>query len=480
MKQGQGATVAAADKIEPQGRFGRVTSFIWITLFLPCPSRGYRSGLLPVRTPGTGQSCAQGAPARAGEWRGWESNPRHHDFQSCALPTELPRLGAAPPGRRAVGKASDRRVEGLIALGGGVDSCSAGAGRRWRRSRWRRSPGAPPADPRTPAALPRAAAPVPDRRGGRGRRADGGDRRLRRRRRPAAGTGRAGADRQPATSARRPARCRPATGIVPLVSVGGGPPLPLWRADSVRQHYLPGTNVLRTVGRFGAGRSRSSARRAAASSAASAAGRRRRLEARRTAGVSFRRDLLGGGSRVHLDDGRARADHRGGAGCGPALALDRAGRWADGAPAWARRSYERSLLVLRALTDRRSGAVAAGARDGWAYVWPRDAGAVAIALAAAGYRAEARRVARFLLGLDLDAAARFDGAGEPVAGREAQGDAAGWVAAAAARAAGLPAPCPRRARVARPRRLPGEIPRRIPRQRARRRQSAGPWSLSRA
>lgn len=27
-------------------------------------------------------------------WRGWESNPRHHDFQSCALPTELPRLGA--------------------------------------------------------------------------------------------------------------------------------------------------------------------------------------------------------------------------------------------------------------------------------------------------------------------------------------------------------------------------------------------------
>ena len=25
------------------------------------------------------------------EWRGRESNPRHHDFQSCALPTELPR-----------------------------------------------------------------------------------------------------------------------------------------------------------------------------------------------------------------------------------------------------------------------------------------------------------------------------------------------------------------------------------------------------
>src|SRR5919112_3718707 len=28
------------------------------------------------------------------EWRGPESNRRHHDFQSCALPTELPRLTA--------------------------------------------------------------------------------------------------------------------------------------------------------------------------------------------------------------------------------------------------------------------------------------------------------------------------------------------------------------------------------------------------
>src|SRR4051812_24709338 len=31
------------------------------------------------------------APLR---WRGPESNRRHHDFQSCALPTELPRLAA--------------------------------------------------------------------------------------------------------------------------------------------------------------------------------------------------------------------------------------------------------------------------------------------------------------------------------------------------------------------------------------------------
>jgi hypothetical protein len=98
--------------------------------------------------------------------------------------------------------------------------------------------------------------------------------------------------------------------------------------------------------------------------------------------------------------------------------------------------YERSLLVLRALTDPRSGASVAGAREGWAYVWPRDAGTAAIAFAAAGYRPEAQRVARFLLGLDLDAAARFRGTGKPVPGRDAQGDAVGWVRAAA-RAAGL-------------------------------------------
>jgi hypothetical protein len=101
--------------------------------------------------------------------------------------------------------------------------------------------------------------------------------------------------------------------------------------------------------------------------------------------------------------------------------------------------YARSLLTLRALTDARSGAVAAGARDGWAYVWPRDAGAAAIALASAGYRAEARRVARFLVRLDVDAAARYRGDGTPVPGRATAGDAAGWIGAAV-RAAGLHAP----------------------------------------
>ena len=119
-------------------------------------------------------------------------------------------------------------------------------------------------------------------------------------------------------------------------------------------------------------------------------------------------------------------------------ALDADRRWlararplGRGAPAWARRLYGRSLLILRALTDRRTGAVAAGARDGWAYVWPRDAGTAALAYAAAGYQREAERVSRFLLGLGLESAARFHGDGRPVAGRAAQGDAVGWVAAAA-------------------------------------------------
>jgi Glycosyl hydrolases family 15 len=180
------------------------------------------------------------------------------------------------------------------------------------------------------------------------------------------------------------------TGIVARMPLGDGT-IPLWRADSVRQRYVPGTNVLRTVARVG----------------------------ERSFAVT--REI--GGAEATRSDRRW---------------LARARPLGDRAPAWARRLYLRSLLVLRALTDRRTGAVAAGARDGWAYVWPRDAGAVAIALASAGYRDEARRVVHFLRGLDLEAAARFDGDGKPVEGRAAQGDAAGWVAAAA-EAAGVPA-----------------------------------------
>src|SRR6185295_13970186 len=43
----------------------------------------------------------------------------------------------------------------------------------------------------------------------------------------------------------------PDTGIQIWVRVAGGPAEPMWEADSVRQRYLPGTNVLRTVARFG-------------------------------------------------------------------------------------------------------------------------------------------------------------------------------------------------------------------------------------
>jgi hypothetical protein len=183
----------------------------------------------------------------------------------------------------------------------------------------------------------------------------------------------------------------PDEAIVARATLPDGRKLPLWRADSVRQLYLPGTNVLRTVALFG---------------------ERRVVVVRRSSG-----------------SGAIRADHRWLARARP-LGVD--------APPWARAMYRRSLLVLRALSDRRSGAVAAGARDGWAYVWPRDGAAVAIALASAGYWPEAQRIVGFLKSLDLSAAARFHGTGEPVPGRDAQGDAAGWIAAAT-RAADLPA-----------------------------------------
>jgi glucoamylase len=181
----------------------------------------------------------------------------------------------------------------------------------------------------------------------------------------------------------------PEAAIVARRGLGGGGTSPLWRADAVWQRYLPGTNALRTVAR---------------------------IDGRRVVIVR----QIGGPA-------AARADRRW---------IARARPLGAGAPGWARRMYVRSLLVLRALTDARSGAAVAGARDGWAYVWPRDAATVAIALASAGYRPEARRVARFLLSLDLGAAARFDGSGGPVPGRGAQGDAAGWVSAAAS-AAGI-------------------------------------------
>jgi glucoamylase len=96
-------------------------------------------------------------------------------------------------------------------------------------------------------------------------------------------------------------------------------------------------------------------------------------------------------------------------------------------PRWARRLYRRSIRVLVALTDPRSGAMIAGERDGWDYVWPRDAAAGAIALQTAGLHAEASRVVGFLSQLDLEDAARFYSDGSRVPGRSAAGDGEGWV-----------------------------------------------------
>ncbi len=101
-----------------------------------------------------------------------------------------------------------------------------------------------------------------------------------------------------------------------------------------------------------------------------------------------------------------------------------------GAPAWARRLYRNSVRVLVALTDPRSGAMIAGDRDGWDYVWPRDAAAGALALKAAGLRPEALKVTRFLSSLDLEKAARYYPDGSQVPGRTAAGDGEGWVLAA--------------------------------------------------
>ncbi len=283
------------------------------------------------------------------------------------------------------------------------------------------------------------------------------------------------------------------TGIVPRVRTGGGPALPFWRADSVSQRYLEGTSVVRTAAWFGRTRVvalvAAAGRRLAMTVRVRGGGGERgsergrapadpQFQRRRAPRIAVDVDTDGAACRSAIDGGtlglicmrsavplsprflasqppgialayrpgedpfvvatqailaRAAASNR--------AWLARARPLGAGAPAWARALYRRSLLVLRALTDRRSGAVAAGARDDWAYVWPRDAGAAALAFAAAGYRREARHVARFLLGLDLGAAARFEGGGAPVPRRAAQGDAGGWVGVAA-KAAGLPAPAP--------------------------------------
>jgi hypothetical protein len=213
------------------------------------------------------------------------------------------------------------------------------------------------------------------------------------------------------------------TGIAPWVRIGHGAARPLWTADSVQQRYRRRTNVVVTTARFGPERVR----------VTYAAGRSLLaclIEAEEGIEVEMR-------SREPAAERRLRCDNRTARGIVRAALRDgrrwlaRARPLAPDAPAWAAQMYGRSLLVLHALTERRTGAVAAGARDGWGYVWPRDAATAAIAFAAAGYRREAERTTRFLLGLGLAEAARFGDDGSPVPGRPAQGDPIGWVAAAA-------------------------------------------------
>jgi len=235
-------------------------------------------------------------------------------------------------------------------------------------------------------------------------------------------------------------------GIVPRVSFDDGPALAMWEADEIAQRYVDGTNVVETLARFGdvkvtviagaAGEELGFVVRASGGEAEPSVG------VAVSDGVRCRRKRKPGqlhllcrvGGAVPVSSGAAAVIRK--AGHADQRWLDRARPLGASAPAWAGAMYERSLLTLRALMDARTGAVAAGARDGWAYVWPRDAGTAAIAFAEAGYRREARQAAWFLAWAKLDQAARFHGDGSPVPGRAAQGDAIGWTAAAV-EAAGL-------------------------------------------
>jgi hypothetical protein len=243
-------------------------------------------------------------------------------------------------------------------------------------------------------------------------------------------------------SARQAAGTVPAdTGIVPRVRIGGGEALPMWRADSVTQSYLPGTNVVRTVARFG---------RARVVMTTAASGESLALTITASGGAPSVSIDVEGGLRCASERRAAQLDLN----CqlGRVVPPVRAGvarvfrtavrdghQWVGasrplgaGAPRWAKGMYERSLLTIHALTSKKAGAVAAGARDGWAYVWPRDAATAALALEASGHGTDARTVTKFLTALNLNAAARFTESGAPVPGRSAQGDAAGWITAAAA------------------------------------------------
>lgn len=223
------------------------------------------------------------------------------------------------------------------------------------------------------------------------------------------------------------------TGIVPRVAIGDGAARPLWTAESVTQHYRRGTNVVVTTARFGPKQVRITYAVGDSLACLTETAIGTRVWLRSTEPAATRRMECNSKAARRTIRAAERSNRQW---------LQRAQPLGPDAPPWARQMYRRSLLTLRALTDSHSGAAVAGARDGWAYVWPRDAATAALAFNAAGYRREAQQIARFLLRLELGAAARFYGNGEPVPGRGPQGDASGWVAAAA-RAVGLDSPPPR-------------------------------------
>ncbi|HEY2055471.1 MAG TPA: hypothetical protein VGH14_16185 [Solirubrobacterales bacterium] len=233
------------------------------------------------------------------------------------------------------------------------------------------------------------------------------------------------------------------TGIVPRV---GGKAM--WEADRVTQRYLPGTNVVRTVARFGSRRvvmTTAAAGRSLAVVVRSSGGATPSLSVNVASGVRCARqrraallDLICGFGRA-VPPAAAAGDVIAAATAEGRHWLARSPSLNAAAPSWAHALYDRSLLTIHTLTSLATGAVAAGARDGWAYVWPRDAATAALALEASGHHAEARHVAKFLTALDLNAAARFTETGAPVPGRAAQGDALGWVTVAA-KATGIKPP----------------------------------------
>jgi glucoamylase len=122
---------------------------------------------------------------------------------------------------------------------------------------------------------------------------------------------------------------------------------------------------------------------------------------------------------------------------GCAAAAERADRdWlraglVPGVTAAQRSMATRALLDLR-LAVRPNGAVVAGWRPGWAYVWPRDSSWVAVALTETGHPAMAYQILRFLQRMQAENgiwAARYlpDGSGPVRDGRPAELDADGWV-----------------------------------------------------